>query len=192
MPRAGHSFGHSPETGPSFPAAASQRPSPDERFGGCEATFAQRDSGAIPSLKRWTAFRERPVADVVIENPILNSPFEEPRRHFKFSDEGITNEIAEARSVSSYFVPIPAAKKKGKRLAFETEWTKDRIEENRQINRIRERVSLWRTGGHAGHLTSTTRRLGRARMQPSPFIDELGHACPAPMTGDAWREAAGF
>jgi type III restriction enzyme len=99
------------------------------------------------------------VADVVIENPILNSPFEEPQRHFKFSDEGITSEVVEARRISSYFVPIPAAKKRGGQLAFDTEWTKDRIEENREINRIRERVSMWRKGGHAGNLTSTTCRL---------------------------------
>jgi multimeric flavodoxin WrbA len=26
---------------------------------------------------------------VVIENPVINSPFAEPRRHFKFSDEGV-------------------------------------------------------------------------------------------------------
>jgi len=32
---------------------------------------------------------------VVIENPILNSPFREPKRHFRFSDERITNEVAE-------------------------------------------------------------------------------------------------
>lgn len=43
---------------------------------------------------------------VVIENPILNSPFIEPARHWKFSDEGITNEIVNSRRVSSYFVPI--------------------------------------------------------------------------------------
>jgi type III restriction enzyme len=69
---------------------------------------------------------------VVIENPVLNSPFEEPKRHFRFSDEGITNEIVEARRVSSYFIPIAQPKKKGKaaQLAFDTEWTKDRIEEN--------------------------------------------------------------
>ena len=42
----------------------------------------------------------------VIENPILNSPFEEPSRHFVFDDRGITNEIAETRRISSYFVPI--------------------------------------------------------------------------------------
>jgi type III restriction enzyme len=27
---------------------------------------------------------------VVIENPIINSPFDEPARHFRFTDEGIT------------------------------------------------------------------------------------------------------
>ena len=81
------------------------------------------------------------MTQVVIENPILNSPYEEPTRHFRFSDEGITNEIVDARRVSSYFMPIPAAKKKGKQLAFDTEWTKDRVEENKFINRIRGRVA---------------------------------------------------
>jgi hypothetical protein len=36
---------------------------------------------------------EEAVPQVVIENPFLNSPFEEPQRHFRFSDEGITNEV---------------------------------------------------------------------------------------------------
>jgi type III restriction enzyme len=95
---------------------------------------------------------------VVIENPILNSPFEEPRRHFKFDDEGITNEIVEARRVSSYFMPIAAPRKKGRQLEIASEWTGDRIEENREINRIRERVTLWRRGGYPG-VTRTTARL---------------------------------
>jgi type III restriction enzyme len=97
---------------------------------------------------------------VVIENPILNSPFREPARHFRFSDEGITNEIVEARRVSSYFIPIAKPKKKGKaaQLAFDTEWTKDRIEENAFINRIRGRVSRWREGKYEG-ITKITRRL---------------------------------
>ncbi len=97
---------------------------------------------------------------VVIENPILNPPFEEPTRHFRFSDEGITNEIVEARRISSYFVPIANPKKKGKaaQLAFNTEWTKDRVEENTNINHIRGRVSLWRRGNYEG-ITKVTRRL---------------------------------
>ena len=48
---------------------------------------------------------------VVIENPILNSPFEEPQKHWRFTDEGITNEIVEARRVSSYFVPKEASQR---------------------------------------------------------------------------------
>ncbi len=44
-----------------------------------------------------TATREQHMADTLIENPILNSPFREPTRHFTFSDEGITNEIAQGR-----------------------------------------------------------------------------------------------
>ena len=78
--------------------------------------------------------------DVVIENPILNSPFREPTRHWAFGDTGITNEIVEGRRVSSYFMPIPASKVRGKQLELETQWTRDRIEENRLINQIRERV----------------------------------------------------
>lgn len=98
------------------------------------------------------------MAQVVIDNPILNSPYEEPTRHFRFSDEGITNEVVNERRTSSYFMPIPAAKKKGKQLAFDTEWTKDRVEENKFINRIRGRVAQWRQGGYLG-VTKTTRQL---------------------------------
>ncbi len=53
--------------------------------------------------------------DTIIENPILNSPFREPDRHWRFTDEGITNEIVETRRASAYFVPISPPKKKGKR-----------------------------------------------------------------------------
>jgi len=97
--------------------------------------------------------------DVVIENPILNSPFVEPTRHFKFNDDGITNEIIDERRISSYFVPIPRSKKKSNlQLALATEWTQDRVEENKHVNRIRGRVNLWRQGGYLG-VTPTTLRL---------------------------------
>jgi hypothetical protein len=38
---------------------------------------------------------------VIIENPVINSPFEEPKRHFRFADDGITNEIVEGRRESA-------------------------------------------------------------------------------------------
>ena len=96
---------------------------------------------------------------VVIENPVINSPFEEPKRHFRFTEDGITDEIVEERRISQYFVPIPRAKKKSaKQLSFETEWTADRVEEKKEINHIRERVAVWRKGGYVG-ITKTTSRL---------------------------------
>ncbi|MBE9505490.1 MAG: DEAD/DEAH box helicase family protein, partial [Chloroflexi bacterium] len=96
---------------------------------------------------------------VIIENPIINSPFDEPNHHFRFGDEGITNEIVDGRRTSSYFVPIAKPRKKGaKQLQFETEWTQDRIEENKLVNDIRRRVGMWRKGGYVG-VTPTTARL---------------------------------
>jgi hypothetical protein len=105
------------------------------------------------------------MADALIENPILNSPFLEPTRHFKFTDEGITNEVVAGRRSSSYFIPIARPKKKGKQLAFDTEWTQDRIEENKTVNRIRQRIGMWREGGHVG-VTPTTAVLLRYWTDP--------------------------
>ena len=96
--------------------------------------------------------------NAVIENPVINSPFRHPDRHFRFDEEGITSDVAKSRRPSSYFVPIPSARKRGGQQTFETEWTSDRLEQNPTINRIRERVGLWRQGGHQG-VTPTTRRL---------------------------------
>jgi hypothetical protein len=52
---------------------------------------------------------------VIIENPVINSPYEEPRRHFRFTEDGITDEVVEGRCIREYFVPIPRA------------WTLDKI-----------------------------------------------------------------
>jgi len=134
----------------------------------------------------------------VIDDPILNSPFREPRRHFKFDDDGITNEILNGRRPSSHFVPIPRAKKRGKQLQFDTEWTKDRIEPNPVVDRIRQRVGAWRQGRYVG-VTATTSRLlsywtreGRDKplffcqveaIETAIYITEV-----ARKYGDAWIE----
>jgi type III restriction enzyme len=98
------------------------------------------------------------VKQVVIENPIINSPFEEPRRHYRFDEDGITDDVVEARRPSSYFVPIAAPRKKTKQLTFDTLWTQDRAKENAHINFIRGRVSLWRDQGYP-NITPVTRSL---------------------------------
>ena len=99
---------------------------------------------------------------VVIENPIINSAFLEPKRHFRFDDEGITSDIVEQRRKSHYFIPIAKPKKRSKQTELDLgTWTQDRIEENKFINDIRERVGIWRKGGYRGvvGITAITRRL---------------------------------
>ncbi|MGN6756697.1 MAG: DEAD/DEAH box helicase family protein, partial [Thermomicrobiales bacterium] len=96
---------------------------------------------------------------IVIEQPVINSAFAEPSRHFQFGEDGITNEIVPGRRRSSYFIPIARPKAKGKQLLLQhAEWTEDRLQENVFINRVRERVALWRRGGYQG-VTRTTARL---------------------------------
>ena len=106
---------------------------------------------------------------VAIENPIINTPFAEPTRHFRFDDDGITDEIVDGRRRSEYFMPIPAAKKKAgggqAELVFD-EWTQDRIEENKFINDIRRAVELWRSRGRPS-ATGVSRRLLEYWSDPS-------------------------
>src|SRR6266511_2460418 len=94
----------------------------------------------------------------VIENPVINSPYREPSRHFVFADEGITSEIAEGRRPSSYFIPIPPPKKRTPQTALPGTWVGERVRENEFTNNVRQRVTGWWEGGYTG-LTATSRRL---------------------------------
>jgi type III restriction enzyme len=69
------------------------------------------------------------VKQAAIENPVTNSPFRESGWYFKFTDEGITNEVIRGGRTSSYFVPIahPRTKKGCRQLGFGTEWTRGLI-----------------------------------------------------------------
>lgn len=139
----------------------------------------------------------RHMADMIIDNPILNFPFLEPSRHFRFSEDGITNEIIEGRRISSYFVPIPKSKKSGRnQLSLTTEWTEDRIEENKLVNDIRVRVKSWRERDYEGATTVTKQLL---RYWSDPDRDRKLFFCQrealetviylteiAEKSGDAW------
>ncbi len=41
-----------------------------------------------------------------IDNPILNSPYEQPDRYYEIGPEGPTGEIREGRRPSESFIPI--------------------------------------------------------------------------------------
>src|SRR5438876_7805197 len=94
----------------------------------------------------------------LIEKPILDSPHAVPTRYYRFDEDGITDEVADGRRPSSYFIPIASPKKKTRQLTFDTEWTADRAKENDDINFIRSRVALWRDQGYAD-ITPVTRSL---------------------------------
>lgn len=100
---------------------------------------------------------------VIIEKPVINSPFSEPERHFKFDENGITNEIIESRRQSEYFIPVP--RPKGLRanpdqgvIDFGDDWLKNDIEPNKFINEVRDKVITWRRGGYRG-ISPITRQL---------------------------------
>ncbi len=95
-----------------------------------------------------------------IDNPILNTPFDEPNRHFRFDSEGITDDVVETRRSSQYTVPVPPKKTKGGaqlELSF-TEVPEDRIEENRLVNLLRDEIARWRLQGYQG-ATATSKRV---------------------------------
>jgi type III restriction enzyme len=98
------------------------------------------------------------VADRVISNPIINSPYRVPARHFAFDNDGITDLIVEDRRESSYFVPVPRPRKRGAQQLEFAELTADQIEKNQFVNAIRGRVKRWRELGRPD-VTPVTRRL---------------------------------
>jgi len=98
------------------------------------------------------------VRQLVIDNPVIDSAFLEPAKHFQFTDDGITDEIVESRRPSAYFIPVAQPKKKGRQLELGTEWTDDRRRENDYINEVRAAIGDWRKRDYPG-VTRTTRRL---------------------------------
>jgi type III restriction enzyme len=101
------------------------------------------------------------VAQVVIENPILNSPFAEPSRHFRFDEtNNITTDILPGRRPSSHVVPVaqPRARRNAEQQQLPGDFSQDVSEPNKLVNDIRLHVGRWRTGGYSG-VTATTRRL---------------------------------
>jgi len=100
-----------------------------------------------------------------IDNPILNSPYESPDRHYVIGPQGPTGEIRDGRRPSESFIPI-AVSKKGKKGAdgseqegFDFDATRERREKNSLINDIRRDVDKWRRDGQYAGVTPISRKL---------------------------------
>jgi type III restriction enzyme len=108
---------------------------------------------------------------IAIDNPILNSPFAEPSRHWLLDENGVpTGQTADGRRRSEFVVPIPPPKHKVKTQAsldLEDEYGKRKP--NDYINQIRGKVAAWRSLGEAGlrsAVTPVTARLLRHWRDP--------------------------
>lgn len=100
-----------------------------------------------------------------IDNPILNSPYEQPDRYYEIGPHGPTGEVREGRRPSESFIPIAVSRKgqKGKggsvQESFDFDATGERREKNSLINDVRRDVAKWRRGGEYAGVTPITRKL---------------------------------
>ncbi len=98
----------------------------------------------------------------VIDNPILNSPFEPPTRHFALDEDGApTGAIVEGRRESAYVVPVAAPRhRRGKQAELELDEGGGKVTPNDYINEMRRYVENWRGMAQAQWgVTHETERL---------------------------------
>jgi len=104
------------------------------------------------------------------EDPILNSPYERPVRHWELDKDGIpTQQIVERRRESRLITPIPKPKKRGGKeeqrvLEFEAQGVSaesdQQYEVTQQVNSIRALVDEWRQAPESQwKVTAETARL---------------------------------
>ena len=99
-----------------------------------------------------------------IDDPILNSPFQEPKYHFEVTHEGVTGKVLKGRRNSIYYVPVPHIKVRGLNRGLDL--PTEQVKENTFINDLRQKVNLWRAQGYP-LVTSVTRKLLKFWINPS-------------------------
>lgn len=92
-----------------------------------------------------------------IANPVINSPFREPDRHFRVADGQVTGDVEPRRRPSEFFVPVAKPRKASPQLALQFGGGA-RQQPNEIVNEIRGAVGRWRQQGYP-HTTSVTRDL---------------------------------
>lgn len=113
-------------------------------------------------------------------NPILNSPFSAPERHWMLNADGSMSGVERSgRRASQYYVPIaPATSRQGQAVLplDETDREGRAFRANALVNRIREHVARWRREGFR-HVTHETARLlahwRQAQTAPPLFFCQI-------------------
>ena len=112
---------------------------------------------------------------VTIHNPILNNPYLYPKYHWRLGSNGrITEERLEGRRPSAPYLSVPLPEH-GSGMSDES--ADSDSEPFKRINRIRERVALWREGGYDGVDRTTLELLehwhGLTQDEMRPFFCQL-------------------
>ena len=94
-----------------------------------------------------------------IDRLIINSPYEEPERYWRYNRETRTFSLAEGRRPAGYVIASEGSR------AFDDPGV---FVEIPLVNQIRPRVKAWREGGYAG-VTGITRRLLEHWTNPEEF-----------------------
>jgi len=109
------------------------------------------------------------MANPFFEHPILNSPYEYPKRHWELDDQGQpTQQVIEHRRRAEFITPIPKPRKRrgsadqqqivfdeGKGLSTQEQ----QYDITAIINRVRQEVDQWRSLPTPPHVTPETARL---------------------------------
>lgn len=99
------------------------------------------------------------MARATIDRLIINSPYEEPARHWRYERETRTFDLAEGRRPAGYVVATGDSK------AFDDPGI---FVEIPLVNQIRPRVNAWRKAGYPG-VSSITKRLLEHWCDPEEF-----------------------
>lgn len=83
-----------------------------------------------------------------LSNPVLNSPYELPAKHFEIGLNGPTGEVLDGRRPSESFIPV-APTRKGRRGGDDSVQemlmlTQEQVVRNTQIDDLRREVAIWR------------------------------------------------
>lgn len=98
-----------------------------------------------------------------LTNPILNSPYDVPSRHFEVGPTGPTGTVIESRRPSESYIPVAPVRKGRRRgtdqsIQLALALTHEQVQPNSLINELRKEVALWRNRRYDG-VTPTTRKL---------------------------------
>ena len=128
-------------------------------------------------------------------HPILNSPYEHPKRHWELDKEGQpTQQIVETRRRAEFITPVPKPKKRQKKGADQQHLVfnegKGLSSEEQQydptpiINEVRSHVNAWRDlSPNLWQVTPETTRLLQHWRWPRgvPALDDAAHLAHRPI-----------